>query len=562
MPREKHRLFADNLHLGKAPIKLRGRKKRTATFFAPIGLDFPSDFLVIGSGVAGLSVAYKIAPHGTVNVVTKREASESNSTYAQGGIAAVLSKVDSFEAHVADTLSCGDGACDPAVVKAIVRQGPERIRELVDLGVHFTTRGDGNELDLGKEGGHSKRRVAHAEDLTGREVQRVLLDTVKHTDGVTVFEDHLAINLVVRDGRCIGAHVYDKKGKEVHSFPAKVTILATGGAGKVYLYTSNPDVATGDGIAMAFRAGAPVANMEFTQFHPTILYHPYAKSFLISEAVRGEGALLVNGEGKRIMEGVHPLAELAPRDMVARTIDFELKKTGAECVYLDLRHLDPQFVKKRFPGISARCLEFGIDITRDLVPVVPAAHYMCGGVVAGIDGRTSINGLLAIGEVTCTGLHGANRLASNSLLEALVCAHNAAKTCAEMLGSETGRQVPRVPAWEPGDAVDSDEQVVVTQNWHEIREFMWNYVGIARTTKRLQRAMARIRLLRREIDQYYWDFVVTSDLIELRNVALVAHLIIESAMRRRESRGTHYTADFPHKSREWKPTVLRRGDLN
>ncbi|MHA1731740.1 MAG: L-aspartate oxidase [Promethearchaeota archaeon] len=519
-------------------------------------MEFTSDFLIIGSGIAGLSLAYKIAPFGSVNMVTKREAEESNTNYAQGGIAAVLSKVDSFESHVEDTLACGDGLCKRDVVEEIVRNGPARIAELVEMGVDFSTRENSDELDLGKEGGHSRRRVAHAKDITGHEVQKVLLNRVRETPGVTIFENHVAVNLVVSHGMCRGAYVLDKREREVHNFIARATILASGGAGKVFLYTSNPDIATGDGVAMAYRAGALVSNMEFTQFHPTCLYHPYAKSFLISEALRGEGAVLYNRDGERFMEGIHPLKELAPRDIVARAIDYELKRTGEECVYLDITHKGALFVKKRFPGIYKKCLEYGIDITSERIPVVPAAHYMCGGVVAATDGTTNIQNLLAIGEVTCTGLHGANRLASNSLLEALVCAHNASIKCGEIL--KKSGDLEHFSPWEPREAVDSDEQVVVTQNWDEVRRVMWNYVGIVRSNKRLERARARINLLMHEINQYYWDFKITSDLVELRNIALVARLIVESAIRRPESRGIHFTLDYPDKLPVARDTVLSK----
>jgi len=504
-----------------------------------------TDFLVIGSGIAGLTFAIHAAEQGTVAIIAKKEAAYSSTFFAQGGIAAVLSDVDSFEKHIKDTLECGDGLSKPDVVEAIVKAGPARIQELVDLGVQFTLREQSDELDLGKEGGHSERRVAHAKDFTGQEIERAFLEAIKQHPNITLYENHIAVNLVVVGGKCVGAYVLDKINRQIKNFVARITMIATGGVGKVYLYTSNPDIASGDGIAMAYRAGATVADMEFTQFHPTCLFHPFAKSFLISEALRGEGAILVNKEGKRIMEGVHPLKELAPRDVVTRAIDFELKRSGAECVYLDITHKDAEFVKHRFPGIYDKCLHFGIDITKEKIPVVPAAHYCCGGIATDVNGVTDLPNLLAAGESSCTGLHGANRLASNSLLEATVCGYNAAQWCHK----KNIFNIPfaTFPEWDPGSAMDSNEEVVITQNWDEIRHFMWNYVGIVRSNKRLERAKNRILMLLEEINEYYWNFKVTSDLIELRNLAIVADLIIESAMRRKESRGIHYNVDYPNK---------------
>ncbi|MFH1238551.1 MAG: L-aspartate oxidase [bacterium] len=527
-------------------------------------MEIRSDFLVIGSGVAGLLFALKVAPYGKVTIVTKREATESNTFYAQGGIASVLSGEDTFEHHIKDTLTAGDGLCHRDIVDIVVRDGPTRIKELISLGVKFTRRQENEkEYDLAKEGGHSKRRIIHVEDITGREVKKTLLKLVRANKNITVYEHFITVNLIVtHKGRekseCWGAYVLDINKKKVHTFLSKVTVLATGGAGKVYLYTCNPDVATGDGVAMAYRAGAKIANMEFFQFHPTCLYHPAAKSFLISETVRGEGGILKLRNGKTFMEKYHHLKSLAPRDIVARAIDFEMKKSGDECVFLDITQRQPSFIKKRFPNIYKKCLSFGIDMTKAPIPVVPAAHYMCGGVVTDQHGQTSLKRLYAIGEVASTGLHGANRLASNSLLEALVLAHRAhIKTIKEIKGKI---HFPPIRPWDTGQAVDSSESVVVSHNWDEIRRLMWNYVGIVRSNKRLERASRRINLLQKEIDQYYWNFIITSDLIELRNIATVAELIIKSAFRRKETRGLHYNIDYPKKNdlRWKKDTVMQK----
>jgi L-aspartate oxidase len=527
------------------------------------------DFLVLGSGIAGLSFALKVAPRGRVAIVTKKDRAESNTNYAQGGIAAVTGKDDSFELHVRDTLEAGAGLCKEKVVRTIVEEGPARIQELIEFGMKFSeseNRADdgSRELDLGREGGHSRRRILHARDMTGHEIESALLDAISKQPNISIFENHLAIDLIpsqkfgIHDGnRCLGAYVFDKKNNRVETFSAPVTLLATGGCGKVYLYTTNPDIATGDGVAMAYRAGASIANMEFVQFHPTCLYHPKAKSFLISEAVRGEGGILKNLNGVEFMDGAHPMKSLAPRDIVARAIDSEMKRTGADCVLLDITHKPAKFIIERFPNIYQTCLGYGLDITKEPIPVVPAAHYQCGGVVTNVDGETDIAGLYAVGEAACTGLHGANRLASNSLLEAMVCAHRAVqKAVRETAPTERFS----IPPWQSGNATNADELVVVSHNWDEIRRLMWDYVGIVRTNKRLERAQKRIANLQEEIREYYWNFIVTSDLLELRNIATVAELIVHCALSRPESRGLHYNLDYPEAKPDLaqKDTVVRR----
>lgn len=528
------------------------------------------DFLVLGSGIAGLCFALKVASRGRVAIVTKKNRAESNTNYAQGGIASVTSKEDSFELHVRDTLEAGAGLCKESVVRTIVEEGPARISELIDLGMRFTEReasgeGGGRELDLGREGGHSKRRILHAKDVTGREIERALLNAVARQPSISIFENHLAIDLIttqklgyVGANHCLGAYVFDKAAGTVETFASPVTLLATGGCGKVYLYTTNPDIATGDGVAMAYRAGASVANMEFIQFHPTCLYHPKAKSFLITEAVRGEGGVLKTLGGDEFMEAYHQSKSLAPRDIVARAIDTEMKKSGADHVLLDITHKPARFVIDRFPNIYQTCLAFGIDITKEPIPVVPAAHYQCGGVVTTVDGETELAGLFAVGEVACTGLHGANRLASNSLLEALVCAHRAA---ARMAANPPAPAAFNIPSWQSGNANNPDEMVVVAHNWDEIRRAMWDYVGIVRTDKRLQRAQARLANLQQEIQEYYWNFIVTADLLELRNIATVAELIVRCAQMRPESRGLHYNLDHLQPDPDWAQcdSVVRRG---
>ena len=527
------------------------------------------DFLILGSGIAGLSFALKVAARGRVAIVTKKDRAESNTNYAQGGIASVMSKEDSFELHVRDTLEAGAGLCNEKVVRTIVEEGPARIAELIELGMKFSVSEhraeDGSrELDLGREGGHSMRRILHAKDVTGREIEKALLSAIAAQPNIEIFENHIAIDLItslklgyVGENHCVGAYVFDKKSGKVETFSAPVTLLATGGCGKVYLYTTNPDIATGDGVAMAFRAGAAISNMEFVQFHPTCLYHPKAKSFLISEAVRGEGGILKTLDGREFMDGYHPLKSLAPRDIVARAIDSEMKKSGADCVLLDITHKPAKFIIERFPNIYQTCLRYGIDITKEPIPVVPAAHYQCGGVVTTVDGETDIAGLYAVGEVACTGLHGANRLASNSLLEAMVCAHRAAL---KISNSKFEISSFQIPLWQSGDATNADELVVVSHNWDEIRRLMWDYVGIVRTNKRLQRAQSRLANLQQEIQEYYWNFNVTADLLELRNIATVAELIVQCALQRPESRGLNYNLDFPEANPEWaqRDSVVRR----
>lgn len=532
------------------------------------------DFLVIGTGIAGLTFALKVAEFGRVAIVTKKEAAETSTNYAQGGIASVFGQFDSFELHIRDTLESGDGLCKEAVVEMVVKDGPKRIRELMDWGVAFTRDHSGElKLDLGLEGGHSQKRIVHAGDLTGHVIEQALLECVRSHSNIEVFENHIAVDLITYSTRvkrgvvtaahedlCCGAYVLAVKTNEVYTLPAKITVLATGGAGKVYLYTSNPDIATGDGISMAYRAGALVANLEFVQFHPTCLYHPEAKNFLISEAVRGEGGILIDLRGRAFMEDYDPKKDLACRDVAARAIDFELKKSGDDCVFLDITHKAPDFVRERFPNIYQTCLSFGIDMTKEPIPVVPAAHYMCGGVLVDMDGQTDIERLYTVGETACTGLHGANRLASNSLLEALVYAHRAAEQAVKDLGSINTEMCGDLPPWDPMGTTDSDETIVVSHNWDEIRRLMWNYVGIVRSDKRLLRAKNRIENIQKEIQEYYWDFKITSDLIELRNIAMVAELIIQSAMLRKESRGLHYNIQYPEKDdRFWlKDSVLRQ----
>lgn len=541
-------------------------------------MEIKTDFLVIGSGVAGLTFALKVAEHGTVALVTKKGIMDSNTARAQGGIASVFGQLDSFDLHIEDTLASGDGLCNREVVEMVVKGGPARIRELIDLGVQFNlskeSRGQAEpSLDLGQEGGHSRKRIVHANDMTGLELETVLVNHVYAHDNIKVFENHMAVDLITVSTRmkrgmvttthedfCCGAYVLAAETNTVHTFNAGITLLAAGGAGKVYLYTSNPDIATGDGIAMSYRAGATVANLEFVQFHPTCLYHPDAKSFLISEAVRGEGGILVDTAGRRFMEAYDPQKDLACRDVVARAIDTELKKSGDDSVFLDISHQPADLVKTRFPNLYGQCLKFGVDMTTEPIPVVPAAHYMCGGVATDMLGRTDIRRLYAIGETACTGLHGANRLASNSLCEALVYADAAAKQAVADLKSIDAGLTAAPSPWDEVGTSDSDELIMVSHNWDEIRRCMWNYVGIVRSDKRLARARRRIENIQSEIDEYYWGFRVAPDLIELRNIAMVAELIVKCALHRKESRGLHYNIKYPQRDdRRWlKDTVLRR----
>jgi L-aspartate oxidase len=520
------------------------------------------DVLIIGSGLAGLSAALRLAPTHRVAVITKRALSDGASGWAQGGIAAVLAEDDSFTNHVNDTLTAGAGLCDAAATQFVVERAPEAIQWLQDLGVNFSNH-DGA-LHLTREGGHSHRRIVHAADATGAAVQKVLVEQVRQTPNVTLFENHMLVDLITnhkihieldQPSRCVGAYALDTVADQVCVFSANAVILATGGAGKVYLYTTNPDTATGDGIAAAWRAGARVANMEFIQFHPTCLYHPHAKSFLISEAVRGEGGQLRLPDrvgGHRFMPDHDERAELAPRDIVARAIDFEMKRHGVDCVYLDISHQPEAFLEEHFPTIKARCLAFGIDISKEPIPVVPAAHYTCGGVVADLHGRTDIAGLYAIGETSYSGLHGANRLASNSLLECMVYATAAAMDICQA----NHPTFDALPEWDDSRVVDADEAVVISHNWHELRQFMWDYVGIVRTNKRLERAAHRIALLEAEINEFYANFHVTQDLLELRNLVQTASLIVKCAQQRRESRGLHFSRDYPEALATATPTIL------
>jgi L-aspartate oxidase len=538
-------------------------------------MEIKTDFLVIGSGIGGLSYALKVSEIGDVVIVTKKGDTESNTNYAQGGIASVFSKEDSFELHVQDTLKAGDGLCNPEVVKRVVETGPGCVEELVGIGVNFTRKRDEyKQFDLGLEGGHSKNRVVHVADFTGSEIENSLIQAVKSKKNVRILENHIAIDLITQHHleaytrrpdekiKCWGAYVLDIEQNQVVTCLAKITLLATGGAGRVYLHTTNPSIATGDGLAMAYQAGASVANLEFIQFHPTALYHLEGDSFLISEAVRGEGGILRLKSGETFMEKYHPRKELAPRDVVARAIDHELKKSGDACVYLDITQLDQKFIKLRFPLIYGKCLSLGIDITRDWIPVVPAAHYICGGVVTDMEGRTAIENLYAAGEVACTGMHGANRLASNSLLEALVFADFSAKSSKEKFKSSKDSSFPSIPQWSLKGVFDQKEWVIISHDRDWIQRFMWDYVGIVRSNRRLEQAKKRIQILLDEITQFYKVNPVTYDVIELRNIAIVAGLIIDCALQRKESRGLHYNIDYPEKDdKNWlRDTILRSSE--
>ena len=540
-------------------------------------MDYQVDYLVIGSGIAGLSFALKAARTGSVAVVTKKDTLETSTNYAQGGIASVMGGDDSFQLHIQDTLNAGDGLCHQDVVEMVVKAGPDRIRELIDLGVAFNLKHSEEKIyDLGREGGHTRNRIVHAHDMTGQAVEKVLVKSAEENINVQIFENHLVLDLIVeyhslragkvslhRQDLCRGAYVLDTKTGEIHTFMAHAVLLCTGGTGKVYLYTSNPDVATGDGVAIAYRAGASIANLEFVQFHPTCLYHPLAKNFLISEAVRGEGARLIDRRGRAFMGEYHPLKDLAFRDVVARAIDTEMKKTGDDCVFLDISHRDPEFVKNRFPGIYQKCLSLGIDITSRPIPVVPAAHYMCGGIVTDLNGQSTIERLYALGECACTGLHGANRLASNSLLEAMVFAHTAAAHCAERIETWRSAKLPTIapcPANGPRKKDSStSEMVLIAHNWDTMRRIMWNYVGIVRTNKRLALAQTHVAQIQMEIKEHMPHIPMNSDLVELQNLALLAELIIRCAIQRKESRGLHYNLDHPHKDDTWvRDTIVKR----
>ncbi|MBN8474743.1 MAG: L-aspartate oxidase [Sulfuritalea sp.] len=516
------------------------------------------DVLIIGSGLAGQSLALRLAGSLRVALVTKRMLTDSASAWAQGGIAAVLDPADTIDAHVSDTSTAGAGLCDPMATRFVVEHGREAIEWLIGRGVPFTPDDSALGFHLTREGGHGQRRIIHAADATGTAVQQTLTEQVREHSNITVLERHIAVDLITAAklglprNRCLGAYVLDVVRDRVLTLGASQTVLATGGAGKVYLYTTNPDTATGDGVAMAWRAGCRVANMEFIQFHPTCLYHPHAKSFLISEALRGEGGLLRLPDGKRFMPDHDSRAELAPRDIVARAIDYEMKRHGVDCVFLDMTHKSADFLEEHFPTILARCLQLGIDITREPIPVVPAAHYTCGGVVTDLNARTDLSGLYAVGETSFTGLHGANRLASNSLLECVVFSAAAAQ---DILAAPV-TPLPHLPQWDESRVRDADEEIVISHNWAELRRFMWDYVGIVRTNKRLERALNRIRLLEKEIDEYYANYRVGNDLIELRNLVLTAHLIVKSALRRHESRGLHFSLDYPETLPRALETVL------
>jgi len=529
-----------------------------------------SDVLIVGSGVSGLSFALKVAQFSKVTLITKKNKADTATNLAQGGVAAVLSMEDSIAAHVDDTLVSGDGLCNEAIVRIVTTEGPDRVRELMDLGVRFQKGKDGKGFDLGMEGGHSARRVAHASDLTGKEIERALLEQIAANPNIEVLENHLAIDLLIESkargrersngDRCLGAYVLNRLTGEVETRRAGVTVLCTGGCGKVYLYTTNPDIATGDGVAMAYRAGAQVANMEFIQFHPTCFFNREAKNFLISEAVRGEGGILINRQGQAFMKKYDERGDLATRDAVARGIDAEMKATGADCVFLDITHKPAAFLKERFPNIYKICKQYGVDLTKKPIPVVPAAHYMCGGVLVDEWGRSSITNLLALGETACTGLHGANRLASNSLLEAVVFAHRAAQWLAGQIDTIRTLERIEVDPWRTGGAAVLDESILIKHNWDQVRQLMWDYVGIVRRKKRLDLIQTRLSFMLAEIKEHFYDYLLTPDLVELRNLAVIADLIVQSASRRQESRGLHYILDYPEKNdREFlRDTILQK----
>ena len=541
-----------------------------------------TEVLILGTGIAGLSAALKFGENYQVTLACKSDPAEGATRYAQGGIASVWSDQDSFEQHISDTMIAGAGLCHAEIVELCIKEGPARVKELIELGVEFTkatptqtptTDHPGEHFDLHQEGGHGQRRILHADDLTGWAIEKALLAQIKKHPNIQVLDDHIAIDLITegkglkrwrKPERCLGAYILDIASQQVKTISAQITVLATGGAGKVYLYTSNPDTSTGDGIALAHRAGARVANLEFMQFHPTCLYHPGARTFLISEALRGEGAVLKTLDGKEFMKDHHPMGSLAPRDIVARAIDIEMKRSGDKHVLLDCSKISADELRHKFPHISETCLKFGIDLTKQPIPVVPAAHYTCGGVLVDENAQTTIDDLYAVGEVACTGLHGANRLASNSLLEAVVFSHRAVQHASERLknssqsNSESFFSHPPLPEWKTGQAVEIEEQIDIAANWHELRTLMWDYVGIVRSNRRLERALRRLTLLKSEINSHYWEFILNKDLIELRNLLTVSELIVQCALLRKESRGLHFTVDYPEKlpESEVQDTVL------
>ena len=513
-----------------------------------------TEILIIGGGAAGLTAAIELSQDHKVSVISKEKIVDSSTWYAQGGIAAVMGEKDSIEEHISDTLEVGDGICNKNAVSHCVKNSKAAIDWLIEMGVNFTKTKDGEKLHLTQEGGHSKRRVAHSKDTTGKEVSNSLIQKARKIKNISIHENHLAVDLIVQNEICLGAYIFDKKKEEVVTFKSDATILASGGASKVYLYTSNPDGTSGDGMALAWRAGCELSNMEFNQFHPTCLYHPEAKSFLISEALRGEGAFLLNHENERFMKKYHEKNELAPRDVVARSIDEEMKKTGKDFVYLDISHKPKRMVLKSFPAIYEKCLTFGFDITKDKIPIVPAAHYTCGGIKTGLSGETNINKLYAIGETACTGLHGANRMASNSLLECIVFA----KSAASHIKKNFCFNDKKLKNWDSSKVIKSGENVLISHNWDETRRLMWDYVGVVRSSDRLLKAKEKIKVIEQEVESFYKNFELNSDFIELRNLVLVARIIIESSILRKESRGLHYNIDFPRKLKKGKPSTISR----
>ena len=513
-----------------------------------------TEVLIIGGGAAGLTAAIELSKNYKVSIISKETIIDSSTWYAQGGIAAVMGEKDTVEEHISDTLEVGDGICDEDAVAHCVQNSKAAINWLIEMGVNFTMTKDGEKLHLTQEGGHSKRRVAHSKDTTGKEVSNSLIAHARKIKNIKIYENHLAVDLITKNQSCLGAYIFDKKREEVITFKSNVTILASGGASKVYLYTSNPDGTSGDGMALAWRAGCELSNMEFNQFHPTCLYHPEAKSFLISEALRGEGAFLINHENERFMKKYHEKNELAPRDVVARSIDEEMKKTGKDFMFLDISHKPSKMILKSFPAIHEKCLSYGFDITKDKIPIVPAAHYSCGGVKTGLSGETNINKLYAIGETACTGLHGANRMASNSLLECIVFA----KSAALHIEKNFSLNEKKLKNWDSSKVIRSGENVLISHNWDETRRLMWDYVGVVRSNDRLLKAKQKIKIIQNEVESFYKDFELNSDFIELRNLVLIARLIIESAILRKESRGLHYNIDFPNKLSRGSSSIISK----